>query len=449
MEDIIHITYGDLDNKTILENIDGKLEVQTDETIGRTASGALTVIQGGVDITMKEDKGVVSRVVRLLTTEDLNTIVGETIHCRQADSNNIVSGMNYPVMEAGYLECMYSGADNCTHQRYTTYMTDIIFTRRFTTANGWSAWKEIGTGGGLGELASGGNIDGDVYVRGQVHSIKNVGDSYIGVEDETNTNSMFMSLNDTHMTLYQSNDTNEGVLARVDRALGHVESDYFLGKLGDKATGDIIIDTLGTHKSFSIHDSTDPEVDGMNFYMNAEFMGINGSVNGEYITPFYISRLDNVVGSNHFVTKGFVSDDVMILTTEHLNDIPINLTRHYRQPSASPATIANGYPVDNCAGYLEVLYTDANSGCNQRFTHYLTNDVYVRNYQWSPGWSAWKKSSTVLVYEVEEYNIQNEIVELEIKYDKAITKGYTGLANEIQLQIDALNVKLAEVINND
>lgn len=147
MRDIVHITYGDLDNKTILESDTGKLEVQTDDTIGRTADGKLTIV-GSTELDTKEDKGVVSRVVRLLTNENLDTLIGETIHARQDLDSNILNDMNYPALEAGYFENLYSGADGGNSQRYTTYITDIIFTRRYTVTNGWSSWKEIGSGGG-------------------------------------------------------------------------------------------------------------------------------------------------------------------------------------------------------------------------------------------------------------------------------------------------------------
>lgn len=43
MATIIHTTYDDLDNKTLVANTEGEISVQTDASIGRTPEGALTV----------------------------------------------------------------------------------------------------------------------------------------------------------------------------------------------------------------------------------------------------------------------------------------------------------------------------------------------------------------------------------------------------------------------
>lgn len=43
MATIIHTTYDDLDNKTLVANTEGEISVQTDASIGRTVEGALTV----------------------------------------------------------------------------------------------------------------------------------------------------------------------------------------------------------------------------------------------------------------------------------------------------------------------------------------------------------------------------------------------------------------------
>lgn len=85
--------------------------------------------------------GEVSGSVFTLTTEDLNDLVGVTKHYQCTYNGNSTLEKNYPVARAGYLECLYTGADYSTIQRYTVYDTGDMYTRKKNQSTGWSAWQ--------------------------------------------------------------------------------------------------------------------------------------------------------------------------------------------------------------------------------------------------------------------------------------------------------------------
>lgn len=115
-----------------------------DNLVTTSASQSLSANMGKTLQDSKENKGMVSGIVATLLLEDLDTLFGDTRHWKQTMSSNATPERHYPIQEAGYLELLFTEANNGTNQRYTTYNSNRIFIRNFNSGT-WSPWLEIMT----------------------------------------------------------------------------------------------------------------------------------------------------------------------------------------------------------------------------------------------------------------------------------------------------------------
>lgn len=147
-KNIVHMLYGDLEQNKGMEVNGYKVAVKVDnDSIIFGASGELTTSFDPAVIDMKEDKGVVSGIVTLLTNEHLNTLKTGTRQYRQNLNANATIANGYPVEGlAGYISVNYldAGGPNQTGviQTFEGYVNGRTFKRAYQIGV-WSAWEEV------------------------------------------------------------------------------------------------------------------------------------------------------------------------------------------------------------------------------------------------------------------------------------------------------------------
>lgn len=368
--------------------------------------------------------------------------------------------------------------------------------------------SSVGGGGGMGDGysqaeadakfvdASGDNIDGDLYIRGQVHSIKNIGDSYIGVEDETNTDAMFMSLNETSMTLYNKTDVSEGNIVQVDRATGAVDSDYLAIKSDTytKAEADgKFIDTTEEWRINAKHIGNTTTSTDLNTILEKGFYSSDAAAN------LFTNLPPNQTSGAFSLTVGGIQGDGSYgaqtlydyITTKMFHRVNKTSTAHTPDwsPWAEVLTTDVAYSkadsdsryvnvagdtmtgnlymgkdgfiasrVQNSAGndYVQMYSDDGGVGMQTVLANYGTKAIFVV-YK-SDGRvvsDVFAMKTTTLLDNIQavpatelalyKKDIQDKIIELEMKKERADLKGFTELSEEIEGQLVILNNKLNEI----
>lgn len=397
------MTYGDLDRKTILENASGKLEVQTDDTIGRTAEGKLTVVGGGggsgtvtsVNSVLPDTNGNVQLVATDVGALPIigGTVAGDLV-VNSGDTNPFrIQGVDYVYMsghKSNGTRQWYIGGSN-VNQNFQIN-NEALGTSIDITADSVTFSKDPRSSAVQGTDASsltrkdyvdsliggGGGVTNPMYdevlyllTEGLTEPVPpNTASDDVGVYIKNGTYSNLRCYGNSESVgiamSYQSSYAPFTIIAEQVEATGEIISDVFpiLNK-SNTFLGSVWVKKHNSSE-FSVGVNNADNSDTMYQYINDTGMGIYGSTNGY---SFEVVRRDRV--SNAFSSTVFVLQTARLL--DNIQAVPANQLIEY------------------------------------------------------------------------EEEIQDKIIELEFKLDKANLKGFTKLATKIQSQLDILNSKL-EVI---